>query len=257
MKPQFGLTAADYARHRAGFPESFFVRLESEGIGRPGQAILDVGTGTGTLARGFARRGASVLGLDPDAAMLEAARSLSSKEGVSVEYRIGNAEQTDLPDSTFDIVTAGQCWHWFDGARAAREIERLLRPGGQLVIAHFDWIPVPGNVAHATEELIQRFNPRWKFGGGAGIHPQWFRDLAAASYRKLRSFSFDVDVPYTPIAWRGRIRASAGVGATLSAQEVTAFDCELQDLLSTRFGGGTLQVLHRVFAVLGRTHASD
>lgn len=50
----FGRTAADYERFRPGFPESFFDRLVRDGWIAPGQRALDLGTGTGTLALGFA-----------------------------------------------------------------------------------------------------------------------------------------------------------------------------------------------------------
>ncbi len=71
MEPDFGRTAQDYAEHRAGFPESFFERLAARGIGVAGQRVVDLGTGTGTLARGFARRGCEVTGIGPAAEMLE------------------------------------------------------------------------------------------------------------------------------------------------------------------------------------------
>ena len=58
MHVDFGRTAEDYARHRAGFPEQLFERLTARGIGCAGQRVLDLGSGTGSLARGFARRGA-------------------------------------------------------------------------------------------------------------------------------------------------------------------------------------------------------
>ena len=69
---------------------------------------------------------------------------------------MATAEDTQLPGASYDLVTAGQCWHWFDGDRAAAEARRLLRPGGSVVIAHFDWIPLPGNVASSTEAKIER-----------------------------------------------------------------------------------------------------
>jgi len=75
MNPDFGATSKDYARHRAGFPDSLFERLATFGIGLPGQRIVDLGTGTGTLARGFARRGCRVIGIDISEAMLQAARA--------------------------------------------------------------------------------------------------------------------------------------------------------------------------------------
>jgi 2-polyprenyl-3-methyl-5-hydroxy-6-metoxy-1,4-benzoquinol methylase len=60
----FGRTAADYGRHRAGFPPALFERLEAMGVLRAGMRALDLGTGTGTLARGVAQRGCAVTGLD-------------------------------------------------------------------------------------------------------------------------------------------------------------------------------------------------
>ena len=64
MNVNFGLTAEDYAKHRAGFPDVFFARVFNEGIVREGDSLVDLGTGTGTLARGFAQRGCDVIGLD-------------------------------------------------------------------------------------------------------------------------------------------------------------------------------------------------
>jgi SAM-dependent methyltransferase len=252
MEPDFGATAGDYARHRAGFPDSLFERLAALGIGRAGQAVVDLGTGTGSLARGFARRGCRVIGIDPAQEMLQAARALDADAGVRVEYRVARAERTGLPDAACDVVTAGQCWHWFDRPRAAAEVARILRNDGALVIAHFDWIPLAGNVVRATEELIEQRNPAWKMGRGLGVHPLWLRDLGEAGYRELETFSYDMQVPYTPEAWRGRIRASAGVGASLSAEQTEGFDRELALLLASRFPGALLPIPHRVFAVVAR-----
>ena len=250
MKPDFGATSKDYARHRAGFPDSLFERLATYGIGKRGQSIVDLGTGTGTLARGFARRGCRVIGIDISEAMLQAARELDA--AARVDYRVARAEETGLPDSAFDVVTAGQAWHWFERGRITTEVARVLRRDGILVIAHFDWLPLAGNMVRATEELIERHNPDWKLGGSTGVHPRWLRDLGEAGYCGIETFSYDVDAPYTPEAWRGRIRASAGVGASMTPEQVERFDKELAELLASRFPGDILQVPHRVFAVIAR-----
>jgi len=252
VNPDFGRTADDYASHRAGFPDSLFERLSELGIGLEGQDVVDLGTGTGTLGRGFARRGCRVIGIDPAAEMLEKAKALDAKEGLRTEYRVARAEQTSLENACADAVGAGQCWHWFDRRAAAAEVVRLLRPDGFIVIAHFDWLPLSGNVVRMTEKLIEAHNPDWKMGGGVGVHPWWLRDLGEAGFRELTSFSYDVNVSYTPEAWRGRIRASAGVAASLSAERVTAFDVELAALLSDAFPGAQISIPHRVFAVVGR-----
>jgi SAM-dependent methyltransferase len=252
MQVDFGHTAEDYGRFRAGFPDAFFERAAAHGVGGTGQRILDLGTGTGALARGLASRGAEVVGLDPAPEMIEQARTLDRKAGVSIAYIQGYAEATALPGAEFDAVTAGQCWHWFDRPAAAREARRLLKPGGVLMIAHYDWLPLPGNVVEATETLIRKHNPEWAFSGGNGVYPQWLNDLALSDFDAVESFTFDQPQPYSHEAWRGRIRASAGVGASLPPPAVERFDAELARLLARRFPEDPLAVAHRVFAAFGR-----
>ncbi len=256
MKIDFGRTAADYARHRAGFPERLFARLAALGIGRVGQRVLDLGSGTGSLARGFARRGARVTALDLSADLLVQARALAADEGVDIETLRAPAEDSGLPDAAFEAVTAGQCWHWFDRPRAAAEARRLLVPGGMLAICHFDWLPllgtVPGTVVAATEALIEAHNPAWTLGGGDGRYPAWTADAADAGFGAIESFDFEISVPYGHEAWRGRIRASAGVGGSLAPGAVAVFDRALAALLAAEFPDAPLQVPHRCFAVIAK-----
>jgi SAM-dependent methyltransferase len=253
MRVDFGKTASDYAMHRAGFPDAFFVRLETFGVGRPGQRVVDLGTGTGTVARSLARRGAQVTAIDPSPAMLDAARALDAAAGVTIHYRQGTSEQTGLDDGVADVVTAGQCWHWFDATRAAAEIRRILVPGGTLVVGYFDWLPLPGNVVDATEELIRAHNPQWTMGSGVGVHPRILTQVAIAGFHDLETFSFDVEVPYEHDAWRGRIRASAGVAASLPPDAVARFDDALGALLAASFPASPLAVPHRVFGIVARS----
>ncbi len=183
---------------------------------------------------------------------MEQAADLDREAGVAVKYLNAPAEDTALPTASFDLVTAGQCWHWFDRPRAADEARRVLKPGGRLVIAHFDWIPLPGSMIEATEKLIEKHNPKWKMGGGWGIHPLWPRDLAIAGFKNIETFSFDLDAIYTHEAWRGRIRASAGVGASLSPEAVATFDDELRAMLAERYPEDPMRVMHKaVFAAYG------
>ena len=254
MSTNFGAAAEDYAKFRAGFPDSFFDRLASFGLCKSGTTVVDVGTGTGTLARGFARRGATVVAVEPDDRLVHQAQQLDAAASVSIGYRTGSAELLPLPDAIADVVTAGQCWHWFDGLKAAKEFARIAKPHGRAVIAHFDWLPLPASVVEATEQLIKQHNTSWHFDGGNGFHPESVPHLYAAGFRHFETFSYDLDVPYTPATWRGRIRASVGVGASLAPTRVQAFDAALNRMLSESFPGDVLHVPHRVFAVLARRH---
>lgn len=254
MDVDYGKTARDYSRNRTGFPDAFFERLSAFGIGRRSQRVLDLGTGTGALAREFASRGCVVTGIDVAGPMLEEAKRLDRGAGVSVEYMVAEAEATGLPDDSFDVVTAGQCWHWFDRPRAAVESRRVLEPGGRLVIAHFDPVSLPGNVVEATIDLIKRHNPDSRMNyEESGIYPAWLRDVAIAGFRDIETLSFDVSVPYTHERWCGRIRASAWIGASLPIDGVERFDQDLARLLRDQFPEEPLEVLHRVFAVVCST----
>jgi trans-aconitate methyltransferase len=72
----------------------------------------------GLVCRQLAKRGCSVTGLDPSAEMMEGAKALDEKEGVRVTYVQGKTEDTQLPTASFEMVTAGTCWHWFDSHKA-------------------------------------------------------------------------------------------------------------------------------------------
>ena len=231
----FGPSARDYAAHRKGFPDSFFERLPLSG------RLLDLGTGTGSVARGYAERGAEAVGLDLSLRMLHSA------DGVPLRV---NARAEALPffDASFDAVIAGQCWHWFDRRSVAAECLRVLRPAGEMIIAHFDYLADREGPARETERIILRHNPAWAWSGKSGIYDRWRPDLAA--FAQVESFFYDEDVPYSHEAWRGRIRACNGVIAVTEDEDRARVDEELGAMLAARFPDPVV-VPHRVFVVRG------
>jgi SAM-dependent methyltransferase len=251
----FGRTAEDYARHRAGYPDWLFERLMRRGLARPGMRALDLATGTGHLARGLAQRGLAVTGLDVAPAMLDAAKALDAALGLGIEYVVGKAEETGLPSAAFDLVTAACCWHWFDRPRAGLEALRLLKPGGWLVICSQNWFPLGDNLVARTEALVQRHNPKWPYGGLDGMTPFAVHDLRTAGFQSIESLSVDFALPYSHEGWRGRMRASAGVAGSLAPDQVAAFDAELAAMLARDFPEQPLKVTHCLYAAFGRKSA--
>jgi SAM-dependent methyltransferase len=107
---------------------------------RPGERVLDVGTGTGVVAITAARMGARVTGLDLTPALLEKAKASAAVAGVAVEWQEGDAERLPHPDGSFDVVLS-QFGHMFAPRPevAAAEMLRVLRPGGRIAFA--TWPP--------------------------------------------------------------------------------------------------------------------
>lgn len=134
------LTPDAYARWRASEVGAITERLERrlilDLIGEVrDQRILDVGCGDGDLAVELAKRGARVIGVDASATMVEAAIQRASRERVDVDFRIAAAQHLPFPPGQFDVVGAITILCFVENAAPVfREMARVLRPGGHLVI---------------------------------------------------------------------------------------------------------------------------
>lgn len=142
--------------------ESAFKRrlLEQAGLAE-GQRVLDLACGTGTLALSAKRRqpSAQLTGLDADPSMLERARRKAEAERVDVQFDEGRSDELPYADSSFDVVLSSLFFHHLPGdakRRTAREIARVLRPGGELHVA--DWGPPGGPLTSALFLVVRLFD---------------------------------------------------------------------------------------------------
>jgi SAM-dependent methyltransferase len=118
-----------YARYRPGYPAQVIELLRSECGLTPETIVADVGSGTGIFSELLLKNGNSVIGVEPNEAMRGAAESLM--RGYSRFQSVnGSAEATTLPNSSVNLITAGQAFHWFDATAARDEFVRILKPGG-------------------------------------------------------------------------------------------------------------------------------
>jgi SAM-dependent methyltransferase len=245
VEPDFSRTVTDYAAYRPAFPEGLFRRLTALGVGLPGQMVLDLGAGTGLMGRKLLERGCRVVFVDPSAELL------GQSDGTQVQ---GRAEAIPFSDAVFDAVVVAQAWHWFDRAKAPREVRRVLKDGGRVAAAYQMPVPALGSVAWRTEQLILKHNPSWRHANSAGINGQVLRDFQAAGLVGIESFSFDLPVPMTRPQWRGFTRTSSAVGATMTESQIASFDRDHEQLLQTE--AEPVQILFRVFAAVAAKPAS-
>src|ERR1700754_136834 len=131
---RFATTVPLYEKLRPPYPAEFFRNVAQRlHLGKE-QALIDLGTGPGVLALGFAPYVGRVVGVDPEPAMLAAARAASTRTAAEVAFIEGRAE--DLPDDigSFDVVTIGRALHWMDHQALGPVFARLVASGGAILI---------------------------------------------------------------------------------------------------------------------------
>ncbi len=150
----FGAVADAYDATRPRYPDAF---LDDLVAGAP-RTALDVGCGTGILARQLLGRGLDVLGVEPDERMAQVARA----HGVPVE--VSTIEAWDPRGRRFDLLTSGQAWHWVDPALGAAKAVACVTEGGLVALA---W-----NIGTIEEPLRVALDAVYKELGPPHVRPQ-------------------------------------------------------------------------------------
>jgi ubiquinone/menaquinone biosynthesis C-methylase UbiE len=137
---------------------------------RPGEQWLDVACGTGALAERAAQAGADVTGIDFAPALIATAKRSAAEQGLEIDFRVGDAEELDVEDARFDVVTSTFGVMFApDHPRAAGELARVARAGGRLGLT--TWTP-DGGIGQMFKFTTQ-YQPAPP--PGAGIPLEWGR----------------------------------------------------------------------------------
>lgn len=247
----FGKTSADYAVFRDIYPNSMYDKLIAFGIGKQEQRILDLGSGTAVLPMNLSKTGAAFVSADISENQIAFGRQLVKERGLhNIDFCVCPAENTGFADNCFDVVTAVQCFHYFDAEKTAAEIRRVLKPEGVFCKIFMDWLPFEDEIIHEMESLVLKYNPHWSGGGFEQFryqYPSWaeqrFEIETIHSYRATLSF--------TKEAWLGRVRSCRGVGASLSEKEVSQFEEEYRTMLKKY--DDPLQLRHQIHIEIYRS----
>ena len=172
----FDPVAEDYQRGRAGWPLEVLHGVAAE-------TVLDLGAGTGKLTELLAERYPRVIAVEP----LPGMRAILQRKVPQAELVAGTAERMPLGDGSVDAVVVAEAFHWFDSETAAREIARVLRPNGKLVVAFNEWLsqyePPIGPAAHAAIESRAAALP--PAGAAKVAAGEWRRGIEAAPFGPL------------------------------------------------------------------------
>jgi ubiquinone/menaquinone biosynthesis C-methylase UbiE len=139
--------------------------LPRVGVG-PSPAVLDLGCGTGINLLEAARvlgTGGRLHGIDLSPGMVAEARRKADAEGLPAVFEVGDAEHLALDEASFDLVICNSAYHWFpDRPRAVREMSRVVRPGGQVLVTsvvdpgYYEWLRVVDDV---RSRILQEQRP--------------------------------------------------------------------------------------------------
>jgi SAM-dependent methyltransferase len=223
----FSEQAEAYARARPGYPAELLDALVLRVGAAAGDAVADLGAGTGLLTELLAARGFQVAAVEPNEAMRRQAKPLAG-----VRWIDGTFEATGLPAASQRWAVAAQAFHWADPPRALPEVRRILAPGGFFTVL---W----NNREHDrhpallwTREAIQRHRPgfddsyRSRDWGKTLTSSGDFADIA---YAEVRHAVFMSAARYLDL-WRSHNRLR-----TLSTPEqFAAFMRELTEYLAAR-----------------------
>lgn len=133
---RFQTTVPYYSRYRLGYPD-LLIRRVIERVGlKPGDAVMDLGCGPGLVAIPFAKAGMAVTGVDPEPAMLDAAKAAAAEAGVALDLRQGSS--FDLPKGIgpFKLVTMGRAFHWMEREATLKALDGLVVPDGVVALLH-------------------------------------------------------------------------------------------------------------------------
>jgi len=152
---RFRSTVAYYDRYRLDYPQRLLARVATLAGLKSGDPVLDLGTGTGMLAIGFARLGMAVTAMDPEPDMLAAAAQQAKAAGVIVNFREGGSADLHPGMGPYRLVTMGRSFHWMDRPATLDLLDKIILPGGGLVLFHDAHPPVDENGWFKTLRAVQ------------------------------------------------------------------------------------------------------
>lgn len=241
----FGKTSYDYAKFRDIYPKSMYDKLIMFGIGKRGQKILDLGSGTAVLPVNMYHTGAEFTATDISENQIEYGRKIAKERKLdNITFKVCSAENTGFEDNTFDVVTAVQCFQYFNADKATKEIRRILKPEGLFCKIFMDWLPFEDEVIGEMENLVLKYNPDWN---GCGFekfrynYPDWAEDR----FNIETIHSYDVVLEFKKEMWIGRIKSCRGVGASLSKETIAEFENEFRKLLE-KYDPDILKLKHQI-----------
>ncbi len=202
---RFSNRVENYVRYRPGYPPGILDLLRREAGLTEDAVVADIGSGTGISTELLLKSGALVHAVEPNREMRQAAEGLlnGNPRFHSVE---GTAQATTLADAGVDLVVAAQAFHWFNHPASRTEFNRILKPGGHLVLIWNERKTDTTPFLRAYEALLLRHATDY----ATVRHENSGMDSLAAFFRgPFRTFGFQNEQRFGYESLQGRLLSSS------------------------------------------------
>jgi ubiquinone/menaquinone biosynthesis C-methylase UbiE len=248
---RFDSTAETYAAHREPYSLAFFAAAADSLKLSKRETLIDLGTGPGVLALGFAPYVQRILGVDPEPAMIAEARKAAARAGVTFPVLNGRAEDLGADLGPFDVVTIGRALHWMEREPTLAALDRITAPDAHILICGCS-----SSKANPWRGAYDAVTHAWSGGHGEEhrrVHEHFFDSSRFARKADIRVEHIQ---GITAEALFARALTRSATSPAVLGEKVDAFKAELLAALTPFFIAGAnrelLEARAWVFAAEGR-----
>jgi ubiquinone/menaquinone biosynthesis C-methylase UbiE len=250
----FAGMAGFYQRYRLDYPERLIARVAGLAGISPGDAVLDLGCGTGMLAIAFAKRGMAVTAMDPEPDMLTAAQAAADAAGATITAIAGGSPELTPQMGPYRLAVMGRSFHWMDRAGTLAMLDNIVTPDGGVVLFHDAHPPVDENrwFKLLCELQSEYGRATAQQGEKRGGHRRYEPYLFASAFTQIDTMSVTIRQPLgiDDIVGRAFSMSISSAGRLGSRKE--EFAARLTTALRELSPDGTFTEVAELVAVLAR-----
>ena len=245
-----------YERYRLAYPERLVTRMAALLGLKPGDAVLDLGCGPGSLSLPMARLGMAVTAADPEPEMLAAAEAAAKAAGLSLTLWRGGSYDLSPAMGPYRLVTIGRAFHWMDRVATLAMLDRIIAPGGAVALLHDahpvlpenDWFKILCKVGDRYGRAAQPHIAERKALG----HRRYEPFLYQSAFTKLDGLSVTIRKPITEDEIVGRAFSQSTTSPEKLGDRADAFEAELRERLRMLSAEGQFTEIAEMVALVAR-----